>query len=80
VQGVGFRYFVLRRASLLGLLGWVRNLPGGEVELCVWGTEEIQTALLSQLRVGPRSSHVTNVEISEISDERDRVNTFQIRD
>ena len=26
VQGVGFRYFVRREASRLGLDGWVRNL------------------------------------------------------
>ena len=30
VQGVGFRYFVLRRAQPLGLTGWVRN-PDGNV-------------------------------------------------
>ena len=29
VQGVGFRYFVLRRAQALGLSGWTRNLEDG---------------------------------------------------
>ncbi|MYC83321.1 MAG: acylphosphatase, partial [Acidobacteria bacterium] len=32
VQGVGFRYFVHRHASRLGLVGFTRNLPHGEVE------------------------------------------------
>jgi len=29
VQGVGFRYWVRRRANSLGIAGWVRNLPDG---------------------------------------------------
>ena len=29
VQGVGFRFFVLRQALALGLTGGVRNLEGG---------------------------------------------------
>lgn len=80
VQGVGFRYFVLRKATALGLSGWVRNLPGGEVEVCVWGTEEAQGVILAQLRIGPRSAQVANVLTSEISDEVDAVSGFQVRD
>ena len=39
VQGVGFRYFVVREAEALGLAGWVRNLPDGRVELIAEGVE-----------------------------------------
>jgi acylphosphatase len=68
VQGVGYRYFVLRRAQALGLAGWVRNLPGGEVEVRAWGVEGDLAQLADQLRMGPRSAKVTKVETFEISD------------
>jgi acylphosphatase len=31
VQGVGFRYYVLGQARALGLTGFVKNLPNGNV-------------------------------------------------
>ena len=33
VQGVGFRYFVTRRAAELGITGFVRNTSDGRVEV-----------------------------------------------
>ena len=40
VQGVGFRYFVLRLARAADLRGYVRNLPDGRVEFLLQGTPE----------------------------------------
>jgi acylphosphatase len=37
VQGVGFRFTVQRYAAEAGLVGWVRNLRDGRVELLVEG-------------------------------------------
>ena len=37
VQGVGFRYTVRNLAKGFDVLGWVRNLPDGRVELQVCG-------------------------------------------
>jgi acylphosphatase len=39
VQGVGFRYFVVREAEALSLAGWVRNLPDGRVEVLASGDD-----------------------------------------
>lgn len=33
VQGVGYRYFARETAAMLGLNGFARNLPGGDVEV-----------------------------------------------
>src|SRR3989304_6288562 len=40
VQGVGFRWFVVREAARLGLLGWVANGPDGAVSVVVDGPPE----------------------------------------
>lgn len=63
VQGVGFRYFVMENAELLGLTGWVRNLINGSVEVTAEGTRESLENFLESLRIGPSRSIVTNVII-----------------
>ena len=78
VQGVGFRYFVLRRAQGLGLAGWTRNLEDGRVEVRAWGGEDALTKLGQELARGPQSSKVTNVDISEISDATDQGSGFRV--
>ncbi len=61
VQGVGFRYFVLRRAGDLGLVGSVRNLPDGGVEVQAGGPAEDLARLGRQLARGPASAVVSGV-------------------
>lgn len=61
VQGVGFRMFVVRLASELGLFGWVRNTWDGNVEVVAEGEESKLNRLLAGLKVGPRAAYVTNV-------------------
>jgi acylphosphatase len=62
VQGVGFRYFVLRRAIERGLRGSVRNLPDGRVEVLAQGTEEALERFRSEIEIGSRHSKVQRVE------------------
>ncbi|MCE5313601.1 MAG: acylphosphatase [Armatimonadota bacterium] len=64
VQGVGFRYFVLERAGELQLVGVVRNLRNGDVEVIAEGEEGPLEALLVALHNGPRMSHVENVHVA----------------
>jgi acylphosphatase len=63
VQGVGFRYFVLRRARALGLTGWVRNRADGGVELEAEGDRVALEQLLETLRQGPPAARVGAVEV-----------------
>ncbi len=62
VQGVGYRYFVLRQAAALGVSGYARNLPDGSVEVVAEGSEETLADLEQRLRRGPAAADVTSVE------------------
>jgi acylphosphatase len=63
VQGVGFRYFVHRQASRLGVSGYVRNLYNGEVEIEAEGDKDVLEILIREVGVGPRTAHVTDVKV-----------------
>lgn len=62
VQGVGFRYFVVRSATSLGLSGWVRNRADGAVELLAEGPRGALEELVETVRRGPPGARVTSVE------------------
>jgi len=78
VQGVGFRYFVLRAALELGVTGWVRNLADGSVEVQAQGDESQLDGLESRLRSGPSRSDVRSVDVREAAPES--CANFRIRD
>jgi acylphosphatase len=62
VQGVGFRYFVQRRARDLGLQGWVRNNDDGTVELVAEGDRPRLEELERAVKEGPRAARVDRVD------------------
>ncbi len=62
VQGVGFRFFVVRAAQEQGLQGWVRNRYDGRVEVMAEGDLAALNRLLADLRRGPLSAQVTTVD------------------
>jgi acylphosphatase len=49
VQGVGFRYTTRSIATQLPVVGWVRNLPDGRVQLVVEGSPEVIDKLLTRV-------------------------------
>ena len=63
VQGVGFRYFVQRRAHQLGLSGWVRNNEDGSVELVAEGERDPLELLKRAVEEGPRMARVERVDV-----------------
>ena len=78
VQGVGFRYFVYRHASRLGLVGFTRNLPHGEVEIELEGERALIETLVGQARRGPMMARVDSLRI-DWRDWQDRYTHFEIR-
>ena len=61
VQGVGFRYFVLREAMELELEGWVANTAEGGVRCVAEGPRDRLEILLGRLREGPAAAAVEHV-------------------
>jgi len=64
VQGVGFRYFVVGKARILGLQGYVRNESNGDVEVVAQGTRLALEQLLVLLRQGPPAAEVHDVQFT----------------
>jgi len=62
VQGVGFRYFLVREAHSLGLRGWVRNRDDGTVEFVAEGPRPELEELLDAARRGPSHARVSGVQ------------------
>jgi len=79
VQGVGFRWFVLREAKRRGLRGFVRNLRDGSVEVIAAGTPQVLEELERVIAQGPAQAHVERVERSDVPHELVMPNDFDIR-
>ncbi|WP_123639319.1 acylphosphatase [Marinimicrobium koreense] len=69
VQGVSYRANTQRKARELGLTGWVRNLPDGQVEALAQGAPETLQTFEAWLWQGPALAEVTRVEVSEAEGE-----------
>ena len=78
VQGVSFRYFTRQAARRLGLVGWVRNLPTGEVEVRARGAAPDLELLRGQLRQGPPGARVDDLSEEELAAAGDDWRDFQI--
>ena len=65
VQGVGFRYHMIRVAHELDITGWVRNRRDGSVEAMVAGAPDVVEKIIAWARRGPGHAVVTDVEIAE---------------
>ncbi len=61
VQGVSFRYSMRREAELLGVGGFVRNLPNGDVEFEAEGSPQAVAELMAWVREGPAYARVMKV-------------------
>ena len=79
VQGVGFRYYVHRHATSLGLTGSARNRYDGSVEIEVEGERSVIEEFIKMAKVGPRSAQVTNLVI-EWKDFQNRYSRFEIHE
>ena len=64
VQGGGFRYFTVEKARFHGLIGFVRNLPEGQVEALAIGKKPDLEAFLDDVKRGPSQCQISQVSVS----------------
>ena len=64
VQGVGFRYFVYRKAIELNLSGYTKNQYDGTVLTVVEGDKYLIDSLFNELKVGPMYADVRDIKIA----------------
>lgn len=60
VQGVGFRFTVVRLAQDLNVTGWVKNEFDGSVSMTAEGEEDQLMALLKAIRNSQLDRYITN--------------------
>ena len=65
VQGVGFRWWTIQKASALGLIGWVRNRIDNSVEAVFSGSSSAVDIMLEHCWSGPPVAKVSSVRVSD---------------
>jgi acylphosphatase len=78
VQGVGFRYFVMREAQKLGLNGYVKNLYTGEVLTVVEGEKAIVEEMIKKLKTGPIHASVKSCKV-DWQETKNEFTDFEVR-
>lgn len=78
VQGVGFRWFVVRHAAELRLVGWVANAADGTVRLEAEGERDSVARLIALVRDGPPGARVSACTVAEEAP-RETESRFEVR-
>jgi acylphosphatase len=71
VHGVFFRQSTRERARELGLIGWVRNLENGMVEVEAEGKRDLLEQLVAWCHIGPPSARVDGAEVTWLEAENE---------
>ena len=78
VQGVGYRYFAVRKATEMGITGWVKNSVDGSVIIVAQGIEEEIKTFIDYLHIGTtrsRFDQISKVKFNTLSN----FDTFSVK-
>ena len=69
VQGVFYRATAKDVADLIGVKGWIKNLPDDNVEIMATAAEDVLQKFIAWCKQGPPKARVDEVVIEEINPE-----------
>jgi acylphosphatase len=78
IQGMNFRYNTQHQATKLELVGFVRNLSDGRIEIDVQGEQEKVDKLLAWCQEEPHSSHIKSI-LFRYDEPSERYSDFVVR-
>lgn len=78
VQGVFFRVRTRQKAKVLGVTGWVKNLPDGRVEAVFESEKEKIEQIIEWIKKGPLFSRVDDVKV-DFEEYKGEFESFEIR-
>ncbi len=78
VQGVGFRMTAEELAQDLSVVGWVKNLRDGRVEVVAEAEQATLERFLDTIRTGPMKNFIQQIEVSW-SNPSETFDDFEIR-
>jgi len=64
VQHVGYRWFVMTKAKLAGVTGYIRNKSDGTVEIYLNGNRENIDAMYHMCMQGPTFARVDGIDVN----------------
>ena len=64
VQGVYYRASAKEKANELGIKGWIKNAPGGQVEVMAAGNKEELEKFIGWCRRGPKHAEVSDIIVT----------------
>ena len=67
VQGVWYRKFTQEKAYELGIKGWVKNTPDGNVIVMAQAEKKDLETFIDYLKIGPPMARVNKIYTSEMN-------------
>jgi acylphosphatase len=66
VQGIGYRSFVKKYAKMLGLRGYVRNLPNNKVEAVLCGEKSDIEKMIEIMKKNHPLAEIENIKVEKL--------------
>ena len=78
VQGVGYRYFVVIEANRLNLVGCVKNISNGDVEIIAEGKKNILESFVGIVSTKHKYATINDIKVSKTEIAKNEFSDFNV--